>query len=647
MQFKHLLSDIKIGSVTVRNRIVFPPIDLGLHTEGMAVDPRYEEFLCSLAEDNGVGLIISEFTSVADELFWAPASRIYSDDFIPGFQKLVSSVHTMGARIFMQLAMLGGRAPRGRLIAPSAVPSLLYPEVPEELSLDEIRQLIRKWIEAATRAKHIGFDGVEVHGGHSYLVGAFISPHANRREDKYGGNFEGRMRFPVEILEGIKEACGKEYPVGVKFSAYEALENGITPPLSVDIAKRLEDAGADYLHVSSSTYMLGGTIYPDVPPMFTPQGPLVELAGLVKKHTSIPVIAVAGITTPEFAESVIAGGKADMVAVGRAMFADLRWAAKALVGRESEITPCIRCNVCHKKIVIDRAGGVECTVNPGLLRKPPGTVRKSRKVIVVGAGPAGLEAALQASLRGHEVLLYEKSGSIGGNIRLGCIPPFKKTLWMLLEHYGKRFEKSTVTFIPGRELTPSQVMEEGADVVVVAVGADEYFPNIPGIRGEGVVLARKFYQTASMQGEGPGRAAIIGAGTVGCEIAWYLSVLGRKVFLLDVLSLEEWMADDHPTNRFILLENLAEKGIQILDGAKITEVYGKYLRAVRENVEYTISVDYVLLAAGYRKTGAFANTVQRLRGKNRLPEVYEIGDCAGVRDIHWAIREGYEVGTKI
>ena len=649
MQFKNLMSPIKLGSVLIRNRVVFPPIDLGLHTEGMVVDPRYEEFLCALAENEGTGLIISEFTSVANESFWVPASRIYSDDFIPGFRRLVSSVHSLGAKIFMQLGMLGGRAPKGRRIAPSAIRSPLYPDLPEELSKDEIQWLISKWVEASVRAKKIGFDGVEVHGGHSYLVGEFMSPHTNKREDEYGGDLEGRLRFPVEIIKGIKKACGKDYTVGIKFSAYEALDEGITPSAAVDIAKCLENAGVDYLHVSSSTYMLGGTRYPDVPPMFVNQGPLVELAGLIKKHTSTPVIAVAGITTPEFAESVIKEGKADLVAVGRAMFADLGWTAKAREGRLTEITPCIRCNVCHKKIVIDRAGGVECTVNPGLLRKTEGPVKKRRRVLIVGAGPAGVEAALQASSRGHEVLLYEKSGVTGGNMRLGCIPPFKKDLKRLIEFYDRRLEKSKVRLLTENTLTPSKAYEAGADVVVVAVGGEEFIPEIRGIWDGSVVTARAFYGNESMQTEGPGKVAIIGAGTVGCELAWYLSILGKKVFIFDLLPYDEWMSGDHPTNRFTLLENLSAHQVQIFDRAKIIEVGegGKNLTVARENIEYRIRVDLILLATGYRKSSSFAEALRKFKGEKKFPEIYEIGDCAGVRDIHHAIHEGYEVGITI
>lgn len=648
MSFKNLLSPIKIGSLTIRNRIVFPPIDVALHDPSKAVHPQYVEFLSSLVKDNGVGLVISEFTSVANSRFWVPASRFDSDEFIPEFESLAKQIKSYGARFFMQLALLGGRAPKGRCIAPSAIESPLYPRMPEELSRQEIRVLVQKWIEAAVRAKKAGFDGVEVHGGHTYLVGEFMSPHANQRDDEYGYDFNGRMRFPTEIVKGIKDACGEDFPVGFKFSAFEALENGITGPLANDIGGRLEKIGIDYLHVSSSTYMLGGTRYPDVPPIYVPEGPLVEFAANIKKGVAVPVITVGGIVSPEFAESILAEGRSDLVAVGRAMFADTQWASKIRSGKASEVTPCIRCNFCHKKMIIDRAGSVECTVNPGLLRGPTGRAAKQRKIIVVGAGPAGLEAALQASERGHDVALHERDSDIGGNLKIGAIPPFKKEHRDLLDYFRQRLKKSSIQFLPKHEMNAKQIMEKEADAVVIAIGSNEYVPEIPGIHQAGITLVREFLQNGRLRQQGKRRVGVIGAGPVGCEMAWYLSFLGREVYLLDILPYHKWLADEHPTNRLILLENLSGGGVHVLDEAKVMEVAkDSHIRVAQDNVEYQIGLDDVVVASGFQPNSRLAQEIRQLKGTNPSPEIHEIGDCLKVRDIHWAIREGYELGTTI
>jgi 2,4-dienoyl-CoA reductase-like NADH-dependent reductase (Old Yellow Enzyme family)/thioredoxin reductase len=651
MTFDHLLSPIHIGKVTVRNRVVFPPIDVALHREDRMVDQRYIDFLVDMVKDNGVGMLISEFTAVATDKLWIPASRIDKDEFIPGFQKMVDSVHKHGATIFLQIALMGGRAATGRAIAPSAIKSPLYPRIPEELSIEEVRGLVQKWREAAVRAKKCGFDGVEVHGGHDYLVGAFMSPHSNRRQDVYGGDFEGRMRFPDEIIRGIKQDCGSDFPVGVKFSAFEALENGITGPLSIDIAEHLEKQGADYLHVSSSTYMLAGTDYPDVPPLYVPEGPLVVLAEQIKKRVKVPVIAVAGISSPQVAEEIVARRRADLVGVGRAMFADPAWAAKVNARKSEEITPCIRCNVCHKRVVIDRAGEVVCTVNPGLLQNAPLRAPKSKRILVVGAGPAGLEAALTAAQRGHMVTLYEKAETFGGCVRLGCIPPFKRDLARLLDHYGRRLSKSSVRFVPGREMTVADAKSEKADEIIIAVGGRENVPPIPGVGQESVVKARDFYRSEALQGKSDQRAVVIGAGEVGCEIALFLSLLGRPVCLVDVFPRGKWFIDQHPTNRMVLLEQLAKNGVQFIDEAKDLRIddgrtgsNGKVVRVERQGIELAISTQLIVLATGYLKEESL---FRELGGAGSDPHIHAIGDCANPRNIHWAVHEGYKIGMRV
>lgn len=648
MDYTKLLSPIKIGNVEVRNRIAFPPIDVKLsEDEENPVTDDYIEYLASLVENDGVGLIISEFTAVKAGDLWVPAIRIDKDEYISDIARIADGVREQNGVFFLQIALLGGRAPLGRTIAPSAIQSPYYNGIPEELSLSEIKELRNCWIDAAVRAEKAGCHGVELHGGHTYLLGEFISPHANQRHDEYGGDFKRRMQLPKELIEGTKEKLGDDFPVGFKISAYEIGEFGISPPLAVDIAEFLEEHGADYIHVSSSTYMVGGTKYPDVPSMYTPEGPLVPLAEEIKKFVTVPVIAVAGITSPDYAASIVNEDKADIVAVGRAMFADPHWAAKIARGREKDIIPCIRCNMCHKKMIIDLEGGVECSVNAGLLKPPLRKAETPKTVAVIGAGPAGIEAAVRLDEKGHDVTLYEKKGAVGGNARLGAVPDFKNPLNKLLEYFDKRLAESGVTLELNREIMSEDLSKLKADAMVIAVGSLEYIPPIPGIEQDAVILAKNFSEDPGLHTQGPGTACVIGAGVVGVEISIFLAKLGREVYCIDVLPKEKWITEEHPTNRFTLLEMMDEYSVVQLDSTNILEI-GEKARSVRlkrGNIEYSLYPDTVVLAAGYKKAAEPAEEARR--GASKFPELHIIGDASSTRDIHWAIREGYETAMKI
>jgi pyruvate/2-oxoglutarate dehydrogenase complex dihydrolipoamide dehydrogenase (E3) component len=246
-------------------------------------------------------------------------------------------------------------------------------------------------------------------------------------------------------------------------------------------------------------------------------------------------------------------------------------------------------------------------------------------------------------------VLFERESEIGGNVRLGCIPPFKSDLKRLLDYYKSRLDKSNVKYIPGKEVYAREILSQTPNAVVVAAGAEEYIPNIPGIEGKTVVYARDFYTTQKLHKEGEGRIAVIGAGTVGCELAWYLSIMGRKVFLIDILSFEQWLEEEHPTNRFTLLEKLEEYGVNVFDKAidLSLEKGGKLIRLRRDGIEYALSVDSTILSTGYKPSEKLIKDLrEQAEGKYALA-IYQVGDCARVRDIHWAIREGYEAGILI
>ena len=362
--FPKLFSPIAVGPLEIANRVVLAPVDVGLHGPNGEVTERYIDFIVDRARGQ-TGLLITEFTTVTPEKRVITTS-VWDDRFIPGLARMAEAVHDAGSPIFMQIAALGGKS-YVEPFAPSAVDSPLYEQTPREMTVDEIKLMVERFIQGARRAKQAGFDGVEYHCAHSYLGGQFISPHTNRREDDYGGDFDGRMRFGAEVIAGIRQECGDDFPIGFKFSAHEHLHGGVNDhydegendKLHLRVAEFMEKAGVAYLHVATTSATLmrvKGFVectHPSVPPMYIKPNTLVDLAEEVKANGArVPVIATGGITDPADAEDIIASGRADMVALGRTLIADGHWARKARVGEN--IAPCIRCNFCHSFVVMDR-----------------------------------------------------------------------------------------------------------------------------------------------------------------------------------------------------------------------------------------------------------------------------------------------------
>jgi len=434
----------------------------------------------------GVGLILSPFTMVNREQRIGTLG-IFSDRFIPGINRLCERVQSHGARFVLQIAHPGGKSMREfterRPVAPSRIYSPLYPEVPGELTEAEIENLVEEFLQAARRARDAGCDGVEIHGAHTYLIGQFISPHANKRDDGWGGDFDRRMRFPSEIARGVKRICGDDFIIGFKFSAHEHLEGGIDDELAPRVARHMEKEGCHYIHVAATSSTLPGFLdcdFPSVPSLYSPQGALVALAENVKKAVDIPVIAAGGITDPGYAEKVLQEKKADLIALGRALIADPDWPVKAEKGQKMRY--CIKCNTCHQRLFNKMY--VKCTVNPQAGEEKRLELKRAlspKKVAVVGAGPAGMEAALAASERGHSVTLFDLKKRVGGNLVYGSLPEFKPEIGKLLEYYEDRIKKSSIDVKLGKKISNlDQLLKEKPDVIVIAVGAEPFIPDIPG-----------------------------------------------------------------------------------------------------------------------------------------------------------------------
>jgi len=649
MEFKNLFSSVNVGTLKLKNRVVMAPMDPGLTNADGSVSERLIDYYEERAK-GGVGMIITQFTAVVnDQRMDSPG--VYSDRLIFGLNYLAETVKAYGTRIFLQIAHHGGRATRRvtgkQPVAPSSISSKIYEEVPRELTKNEIEDLIKKFVQAAERAKMAGFDGVEVHGAHTYLIGQFISPHTNKRSDEYGRDFQGRMKFPREIVKGIKRVCGDSFPVGFKFSAYEHLENGVGIDLAKEIAKSMEEVGVDYLHVASTTYGLNGYRYPDVPPIYAQKKEVIELAKEIKTKVSVPVIAGGGINDPVDAEKILREKKVDIIAIGRALIADPEWTNKAKKGRLDEIVPCIRCNMCHKRLFAGKE--IRCTVNPAVGRERKYQIEKScvsKKVVVVGAGPGGMEAALVAAERGHRVVLYEKRNQLGGNMIPSSVPYFKKDVAKLLECYRKKIKKSNIRVNLRKEADlDTLIINENPDVVILAIGAKQIIPEVAGIKADNVITASKLLEDKDIANNIGNKVIVLGAGLVGCETAWYLSSKGKSVKLVDIVGPGDILSDEHPTNRSFLLHSLKEEGVPILGYRKIKRIEKKKVTFERkDSLEETYLMDNLIIAIGFQ---ANTSLKEALENSEIKCEIYTIGDCKQPRDFYSAIQEGSFIGRQI
>jgi 2,4-dienoyl-CoA reductase-like NADH-dependent reductase (Old Yellow Enzyme family)/thioredoxin reductase len=612
-------------------------MDLGFKT----VDETWSERFIRYIEERcrgEVGLIITHFTR-ATLLASSPIIGSYDDRFIDSHRRLAEVVHRYDSKIFLQIAAQGGK---GGGAAPSAIASPNYPETPRELTIEEIEHIIQDFARAAARARVAGYDGVELHGAHTYLVGAFVSPHTNRRTDRFGGGFEGRMRFPVEILHAIRREAGEDFPVGYKFSAWEELPGGVDPELAVRIAGRMAQEGVCYLHVASTSSTLGRySKYPSVPTLYIPRNVLLPFARKVKQSTpDAPVIAAGAISDPREAEEMIARGDCDMVAIGRALMADPHWARKARQGRR--VRPCIRCNVCYQQLR-ERDAVLICTVNPYLTLETqapllPATYTKN--VLVVGGGPGGIVAALTAAERGHQVTLYEKGNALGGELIPGSQPAFKAEIGRLLEYWREEVADASIQIRLNAEVTPETVRGVRPDALIVAVGGTLRMPDIPGIDGSNVMNAvQAFLHPDPMREK---TIAVLGGGDVGCECALFLAEFGCRVTIVE--SLDELLQTEEVLSiRVDLLKMLEEAEIKAVTGAEPVAIHEEgVLVRLRDDEQLSLPADFVIVAIGMEPLSTLAHQLAA-----ECDDVRIVGDCVQPRRIRDAVVEGELAGRLV
>ena len=638
-KYPHLFSPLTIHTITLKNRVVMPPMCTDYATIGGAVTDRLIEYYATRAR-GGVGLIDVEFAYVhpAGKVF-DHMLGIYDDKLIPGLKRLTDSVHQGGAKIIIQIAH-GGRRGHSDItgstpVAPSPIPRL-NGETPKELSLAEIEDLIQAFIFAARRAREAGFDGVMIHMAHAYLLQQFLSPFSNARTDRYGGNLEGRARFPLEVVKGVRRELGDDYPLTCRLCGDEFIKGGLDLRQSIQLAKMLESNGVNAIEVSAGAHETGQVI---TAPAYYPMGFLAPLSEAIKKEVSIPVGVVGRIHTPELAESLLQQKKADLIAVGRGLIADPDWPKKAREGRTETIRPCISCNQgCSDRMYFQQ--DISCTVNPAVGREgtfPMEPARKKKKVLILGGGPAGLEAALVAAKRGHAVQLYEKEKMLGGQLNIASVPPAKEKIQEFTEFLIREVKELPIKVVHGK-LDAKTLKKISPDVVVVAVGGQPKGMEGPGFDDRKVISAWDVLSGGKKAGR---RAVIIGGGQVGLETAHFLLQEGKEITVLEML--KRAGQDMSPRARKMVLEELIQGGVEILTEAKALSVDKGDLVFDRAGLlERIKGVDSIIIAVGTTPQDA---GIQGL-GRARIP-VRRIGDTSAPRKLFDAIHEGYQVGIEI
>ncbi len=628
-----------IGRMELKNRVVMPPMVTRYASDDGFVTERTKDYYEARAR-GGAGLIIVEATYVHRQ-GWAFANQIgiSEDKFIPKLSELTDAVHRHGAKIAIQLHH-GGRQAREALsglqpVAPSPIP-MAGGEMPREMSVEEIADTVTYFAEAALRARQAGFDGVELHAAHGYLIDQFLSPISNKRKDEYGGDVRHRARFLLETIAAVKEAVDEDYPVWCRMDGREYGSEGITLEDAQKTARLAQDAGLVAIHVSA-----WGPATPinRTTPTFT-SAILEELDEGIKKAVSIPVIAVGRIT-PEDGERMLREGKADLIAIGKAMLAEPEWANKVASGRQDDINPCIICNECRDDLRDLTVVGIRCAVNATLGRERESKIvpaAKAKKVLVVGGGPAGMEAARVAALRGHQVTLWEKESRLGGQLVQAAIPPYKDRIAPLYKYLGAQLAKLGVKVQVGKEATAAAVAGFRPDAVVVATGVKPFAPDILGLDKAQVVQAGDVLEGKVKVGK---KAVIIGGELVGCETAEFLADQGKEVTVMR--RGPEMATSVGPTTRDFFLSRLLDKGVTLLREVRYDGISSEgVIITTRNGEERTVAADTVVLAAGAVPDAALYEAI-----KGKVAEVYRIGDCAEPRAIRHAISEGFQTGQKI
>lgn len=635
--FSILFQPLEIGKVRklkLKNRFVMPPmVTCTANTIG-EVTQRMVDYYVERAK-GGAGTIIVEAMDTDDKMLFNRLG-IFHDRFINELNYLATSIKENGARAFGQINETGIRG---------------YLPGPDDLSADEIEKLIEAYGIAAERVKRAEYDGLEIHGAHGYLISEFLSALTNHRTDKYGGDREKRTRFSQEVIKSVRKAVGEDFPISFRMNGDDYLKGGVTIEDAKVTAKRAEEAGADVIHVSAGVGIMAHDLslgdnksyFHMIQPMYLPRGCLVHLAADIKKVVKVPVITVGRINDPYLATDILTQGKADLISLGRQLIADPYFPQKVAEGRIDDIRQCIACNYCHGKR-IRAIKHLHCAINPWAGREAElKSIKRadvSKEIMIVGGGPAGMEAARWLKRRGHRPALYEKSDRLGGQLLLACLPPHKEEINTLRQFLVRQVGKMGIEVNLMTEVTPEFVLKKKPDVLIMATGGKQITPNIPMNKKMKCLFA---WDVISGKEEMIGqKIVVLGGGFVASEIAEFIAEKGKDVAILEMRDLIAF--DMEPNFRQMLVDRLKTLKVKMIPKTLIQEVTAKGVKgkSLEDGRIKEFPADTVVIALGSEPMRFPVEEIEKAGIK-----VHFIGDGKEVHGIPEATRDGFVAGTSI
>lgn len=626
-----LFEPVRLGPLTLTNRLVMAPMGTCLDNGGYITDDTVAYY--RRRAEGGVGTITVEGCLVSADTV-GPEPRLSGPEYVPGLRRLVDALRPHDVTVGVQLMHPGRQVVEGPSVAPSPVRLNSAAPVPHELTGPEIAAVVDDYAAAAVRAREAGFDFVEVHGAHGYLPSTFLSPQFNRRTDGYGGDLAGRARFGIEVARAIVGTSG--LPLVWRINGSDAGNGGLEIDEAVEAARLLVEAGVSAISVTAGTWL---SLQVTLAPMSTPRGALRPLAAAVRRAVDVPVMAVGRLDDPADAAATVRDGDADLVLLGRGLIAEPDWPAKVAAGRLGDVRPCIACNACVD--LVGRGERARCAVNPEVGREltwvlTPATAK--RRVMIVGSGPAGLEAARIARLRGHDVSLWERDTELGGKLEVASLAPSKHEVLRYRAHQRRVLDELGVDVRLGVAVTPAVVAAEHPDVLLLATGADPLVPPIPGIGSPHVHDAQQLLHGAVVVPDGA-RVVVIGGSATGCETAELLADAGAAVTIVETR--RSVGTGIEAITRRTMVRGLRNAGVEILTDATVVAIS---LDAVTwtdaEGDTHETPADLIALAVGWRPTGAV----------DALPddvEVRVVGDADTPADFVRAVNEGADAGMAV